>query len=235
MAFTNSINLNSNGIPGYNTSTGAFTATALTEYYVLTGGASAQDINQVAPSPSVGVPLVSQGSTSQPIFSQATVVGGGTGLSSLVAYELLAAGTTSTGNVQQIGIGTAGQVLVSGGAGVLPSFQSFSPSSQAPYLNVTGTTQTMAVNEYYVANNAGLVTFTPPATCAVGTVFGVAGNGAGGWTIDLTANTQTMHYGSTAGTTAVASSNAYDGLQFVCTVANTEFVMINAVGNASVT
>tara|TARA_R110000868_G_scaffold136519_2_gene349499 strand:+ start:256 stop:963 length:708 start_codon:yes stop_codon:yes gene_type:complete len=235
MAFTNSINLNSNGIPGYNTSTGAFTATALTQYYVLSGGASAQSINQIAPSATVGVPLVCQGVSAHPIYTEALVVGGGTGRSSLTAFELLAGGTTSTGNVQQISIGSAGQVLVSGGAGVLPSFQAFSPSSQAPYLNTTGTTQTMVVNELYVANNAGLVTFTPPAACAVGTVFGVAGNGAGGWTIDLVANSQTFNFGNTAGTTAVASSNRYDAVEFVCTVANTTFSLVNSVGNLSVT
>ncbi|HUR65472.1 MAG TPA: hypothetical protein VMZ03_03910 [Chitinophagaceae bacterium] len=52
-----------------------------------------------------------------------TVPKGGTGLATLTAYGLLAAGTTSTGNLQQIGIGTSGQVLTSNGAGALPTFQ----------------------------------------------------------------------------------------------------------------
>ena len=231
---TNAINLNSNGIPGYNNTTGVFTATALTQYYTLTGGANAQTINQVAPSATSGVALISQGASAQPVYGTIVVAGGGTGLSSLVAYELIAGGTTSTGNVQQIGLGTAGQVLVSNGAGALASFQSFSPTSQAPYLNVTGTSQAMAGNEFYIANNAGLVTFTPPATCAVGTVFAVQGAGAGGWTIDLTANAQTFNYGSTAGVTAVASTNQFDAVQFVCVTANTVFALIDAVGNPSV-
>lgn len=54
----------------------------------------------------------------------ATVPQGGTGLSSLTAYAVLAGGTTATGNVQQVsGVGTAGQVLTSNGAGALPTWQ----------------------------------------------------------------------------------------------------------------
>jgi len=57
----------------------------------------------------------------------AAVPKGGTGLSSLTAYALLAGGTTSTGNVQQVsGTGSSGQILVSGGTGVLPSWQTAS-------------------------------------------------------------------------------------------------------------
>jgi len=38
------------------------------------------------------------------------------------AYGVLAAGTTATGPVQNIGAGTAGQAIISGGAGSLPSY-----------------------------------------------------------------------------------------------------------------
>lgn len=48
---------------------------------------------------------------------------GGTGLSTLNPYELMAAGTTNTGNMQQIASGSATEVLTSNGPGVLPSFQ----------------------------------------------------------------------------------------------------------------
>ena len=52
-----------------------------------------------------------------------SVPNGGTGDSSLTAYALLAGGTTSSGAVQQLaGLGTAGQVLTSAGAGALPAF-----------------------------------------------------------------------------------------------------------------
>lgn len=55
------------------------------------------------------------------------VPGGGTGLTSTTTYALLAGGTTSTGNLQQVsGVGTSGQVLTSNGAGALPTWQSSS-------------------------------------------------------------------------------------------------------------
>lgn len=77
----------------------------------------------LAPSATSGIPLVSQGAASDPAYSTAVVAGGGTGLTSLTAYALLAGGTTSTGNVQQVsGVGTANQVLVSQGAGALPQW-----------------------------------------------------------------------------------------------------------------
>lgn len=53
-----------------------------------------------------------------------TVANGGTGLTSTTAYGLIAAGTTATGNFQQVsGTGTSGQILTSNGAGALPSWQ----------------------------------------------------------------------------------------------------------------
>lgn len=60
-----------------------------------------------------------------------TVAQGGTGLTTLTAYGLLAAGTTSTGNLQQVsGTGTSGQVLTSNGAGALPTWQTSSGASK---------------------------------------------------------------------------------------------------------
>lgn len=51
------------------------------------------------------------------------VSSGGTGQNSLDAYKLLAAGTSSTGPLQTVSLGTSGQILKSNGAGSLPSFQ----------------------------------------------------------------------------------------------------------------
>jgi hypothetical protein len=90
--------------------------------------------------PAAGVTLDSTASDIQPLGSRAAgsvgkaadaghvhpaaaVSSGGTGQTSLTAYELLAAGTTSTGAIQQVGLGTSGQVLTSNGSGALPTFQ----------------------------------------------------------------------------------------------------------------
>lgn len=52
------------------------------------------------------------------------VANGGTGLSTTTAYGLIAAGTTATGNFQQVsGTGNSGQLLTSNGAGALPTWQ----------------------------------------------------------------------------------------------------------------
>lgn len=49
---------------------------------------------------------------------------GGIGVNTLTPYALMAGGTTATGAMQQIsGLGTAGQVLMSNGAGALPTWQ----------------------------------------------------------------------------------------------------------------
>lgn len=233
MATNNSINLSQAGLANYNGS-GTFTGVTVTQHDILVGGIG-NNITSVAPSLLAGVPVVSSGGSADPVFGTATVSGGGLGVNSLTAYELIAAGITSTGAVQQISIGTSGQVLTSNGAGVLPSFQpAGTPSAQAPYLNTTTTSQTMAVNQGYVSNNASLVTFTPPATCAVGTIFAVAGAGAGGWTINLATNSQTLNVGSSPGVTAVASTNQFDSIKFVCITANTAFTMLDSVGNLTV-
>jgi len=60
------------------------------------------------------------------------VANGGTGLATLTtAYGVVAAGTTATGALQNIGTGTTGQILTSNGAGVLPSFQAASSGGVA--------------------------------------------------------------------------------------------------------
>ncbi len=60
-----------------------------------------------------------------------TVSSGGTGLTSLTAYGLMVAGTTSTGNMQQVTIGAAGTILQSGGSSALPAFSTATYPSTA--------------------------------------------------------------------------------------------------------
>lgn len=91
------------------------------------------------------------------------------------------------------------------------------------WTEVTGTSQAMTADSGYIANNAGLVTFTLPATAALGTVLNVVGKGAGGWTIVFNSG-QSVQIGSSGATTtsgSVSSTNRYDSVQLVCTTANT--------------
>lgn len=56
---------------------------------------------------------------------------GGLGVATLTAYGLICGGTTSTGPVQSIGLGTTGQALISNGAGALPTWQTLAGGGNA--------------------------------------------------------------------------------------------------------
>jgi hypothetical protein len=103
--------------------------------------------------------------------------------------------------------------------------------------NVTGTTQSMLADNGYIANNASLITFTLPATCAIGKTMRIGGNGAGGWRIAQNSG-QIIHVGDTDTTTGVSgqlnSTHRRDAVELLCVVANTEFVVISSVGTLDV-
>jgi len=122
------------------------------------------------------------------------------------------------------------------GAGNTVTFNS-TTSGGFTWVNVTGTTQTLVNSFAYLANNAGLVTFSLPATAAFGDVFIIAGYGVGGWTLDQ-AGGQSVVVGAQTSTVGVAgsisSSFRQDTVQIVCAVANTVFKVINLQGNIQV-
>lgn len=105
------------------------------------------------------------------------------------------------------------------------------------WVDVTGTSQTIAVNTGYIADNAALVTLTLPTTAAQGTTFRIAGNGAGGWLLAQNAS-QTVKFGNTATTVgtggSLASTDPGDALECLCVVANTTWRVLSAVGNLTV-
>lgn len=103
------------------------------------------------------------------------------------------------------------------------------PGGVTSWVDVTTNTQAMAINTGYTANAMSLVTLTLPAICIYGTVFRVAGKGVGGWKIALNAG-QVIHFGNvdtTIGTAGfLSSTNQYDAIELLCSVANTEFTVI---------
>jgi hypothetical protein len=81
---------------------------------------------------------------------------GGTGLTSMTPYSVVAAGTTSTGPLQQIsGLGTTGQVLTSNGTGTLPTWQNVSSSSSNAW-DISGNNITAGANFLGTINNTSL-------------------------------------------------------------------------------
>lgn len=106
------------------------------------------------------------------------------------------------------------------------------------WVDVTATTQAMVTNTEYAANNAGLVTFTLPATANAGDVISVYGKGAGGWRIAQTAGQQIL-VGTSQSTVGVSghidSTFKYDIVNLRCLTANTLWTAAVASGNLSVT
>lgn len=104
-------------------------------------------------------------------------------------------------------------------------------------VTVTGPTA-MVVNNGYVANNAGTVGLTLPATASIGDVIKVDGKGAGGWSIGQNAG-QTIHFLAQDTTTgaggSLASTTQYDCVTLRCITANTDFVVEAVTGNLTVT
>lgn len=101
----------------------------------------------------------------------------------------------------------------------------------------TTTSATMVVDNWYIANNASLVTLTIPTTAAVGKVVRVTGKGAWGWKIAQNAS-EIIHFGGLDTTTGtgwyLASTLRRDSVELVCVVADTEWNVISSIGNITI-
>lgn len=96
----------------------------------------------------------------------------------------------------------------------------------------------MAVNNGYIANNAGTIAFSLPVTAAVGTVLAVTGiNNNTGWSITQGAGQQ-IHFGSVSTTLGAGGSLACtkirDTVFLLCVVANNEWNVIDSIGNITI-
>lgn len=253
MVTNNSDNISSAGLVRYD-GAGTFTGVTTTVHDLLIG-ATSNGITNVAPSATSGVPVISQGASADPTFGTAVVAGGGTGSTSFNINGPVIAGTTTTSALTSVTL-TSGQLLIGGtttpaaatltaGTGVSISNGNNSITINATggglsWVDVTGTSATMAVNTGYLADNAGLVTLTLPATAVQFSLIRIAGIGAGGWTVAQAAN-QKIIFGSKTSTTGVtgsiASTNANDCVELLATVggASTTWTVLSAVGNITVT
>ena len=253
MATNNAINLNALGMAYYNGS-GTFSAPTLTQYGVILGAVSNGITSTAAPSATSGVALVSQGGLANPAFGTVVVAGGGTGATSLTAHSLILGQGTSA--LTALGAATNGQIPI-GSTGTDPVLETLtagtgisisnaagsitinSTGSGLAWTDVTGTTQAMAVDSGYLADNASLVTLTLPTTAAQFSIIRVAGKGAGGWTIAQNAG-QSIILGNsqtTAGVTgSLSSTNQNDTVELIASVggASTVWTALAAIGNLTV-
>lgn len=104
------------------------------------------------------------------------------------------------------------------------------------WVDVTSSTQAMAVNSGYVVDNgASLVTFTLPASASFGSVIRVVGMSSGGWLIAQNDPSQQIFLGdvfTTAGSAgSLSSTNEGDCVELICVVADTLFAVASVVGN----
>ena len=136
----------------------------------------------------------------------------------------------STGATPTAATLTAGTgISINNGAGSI----TISSSGATLWTEVTGTSQSMAVNNGYIANNAALVTCTLPVTAAIGEFIIVNGKGAGLFKIGQNAS-QVIRTGTTDTTTGTGGSltatNRYDCITLRCITANTDWVIESIKG-----
>lgn len=125
-------------------------------------------------------------------------------------------------------------ITVTNGSGVGGDI-TINSTGTMPWTEVTATSGTALINNGYILNNAGLVSFALPTTVSpVGSMVIIVGKGAGGWRITQAAS-QVIHTpdgNTTVGVTgSLSSTNQYCCITLVCTVANNEWTVINGYGN----
>ena len=222
---------------------------------VLTSGGAGADPSFVSPTAGTGLTLVTNATTLQYALSTpVSTTNGGTGVSAPTAHTLPVAEGASAFTF--LGPLTNGQLLIgSTGADPVPatitagsgisitnaagSITIANTGAGFAWTDVTGTTQTIAVENGYIADNAGLVTFTLPATAAIGDSFIVMGKGGGGWAIAQNAGQQ-IHLGNTTTTAGVggslASTNQWDSVTATCVTAgaSTIWAIRSSMGNITI-
>lgn len=165
------------------------------------------------------------------------VTGTAAGLTSGITNALKSA--TTTVDVSAATAPSSGQVLTATSS-TTATWQTPSGGSGITWTEVTGTSQSAAVNNGYVANNASLVTVTLPSTATVGQIVFLQGSGAGGWKLAQNAS-QTIVWDAggvagqnitTSGTSGyLASTDRYDSIEVMCITTNTGWVVRNSKGN----
>jgi hypothetical protein len=111
------------------------------------------------------------------------------------------------------------------------------PSVTTTTTEVTGTSQSMAVNTRYIANNAALVTLTLPASAAIGDEIQIFGKGAGLYRVAQNASQQIFAGAdtTTAGTGgSLTATHRRDCIRLICVTANNEWDAIISPGEFTV-
>lgn len=177
------------------------------------------------------------------------VTEGGTGRSTLTNHGVLVGAATSA--ITQLTVGTNGQVLL-GSTGADPVFATLTSTggtisyttgagslnleaagSGGAWVEETGATRALLVNQSVIGNRGTAQTFTLPTTAAQGSVIRIVQVGAGAITIAQNASEQ-IRLGSAITTAGVGGSltttSVGDSIAIVCYVADTTWVAISSIG-----
>ncbi len=107
------------------------------------------------------------------------------------------------------------------------------PAGGYTWSEITGATQAQ-VDNAYVTNNASRVVVTLPPVADQFSTIRIVGKGAGGWMLAQNAG-QTVHFSGESTTTGTAGSLAsqeiFDSIEIVCITQNTDFSVMNCIGN----
>ncbi len=109
-----------------------------------------------------------------------------------------------------------------------PTSGTLATTSQAiPWAANANASIAAAVGNGYILTSGSATTVTLPTTFAVGSIIGIAGEGAA-WTAALGAATNIKAFGNTY-STSFASSNNTDTLVLLATVANTTWEVLSMI------
>lgn len=183
-----------------------------------------------------------------------TVANGGTGSTSFNVNGVVVSGATTTSPLTSLTMDNGELLIGSTGAspvvGTLTAGAGIAISNAAGSITITSTTggfawvrvagvaQNIAVQTGYIPTNVAMTTFTLPATAAIGDGFQIAGEGTGLWRIATQAG-QTIYCGVVTTTTGVGgyltSTHRRDCVEVVCTNTDTEWTVVDFLGNLGAT
>lgn len=126
---------------------------------------------------------------------------------------------------------TAGTgITISNGAGTITISGAGSGYS---WTEVTGTSQSMSVNNGYIANNVGLVTLTLPSSASVGDTVIIQGKGTGLYLIQANGG-QTIRFGNTSTSSggSLAAIAQWNSVELLCITATTEWAVLTGTQGA---
>lgn len=181
--------------------------------------------------------------------------GAGTFVGNSVTNHAVQVGSATSSGLTSLTVGTNGQVLV-GSSAANPVFATLTGTGGITFTTGAGT---LAINNTsgiswavttvdasivagngYIANKAGLLTMTLPASGAIGDIFEITGiNSATGWRIAQNANQQ-IFLGTSSTTVGVGGSissiNIRDSIKCVCVVSGVSTIwnVLTSAGNLTI-